>query len=52
MPTVAARFAELGDEWRRLYGNRVLALLLGAFALAVLVGARAARKGDPPRRRV
>lgn len=36
--TVAGRFAALGDEWRRIYGNRVLALLLGAFALAVLAG--------------
>lgn len=35
---VAARFAELRDEWRRLYGNGTLALLLGVFALATLAG--------------
>ncbi|MEW6049312.1 MAG: MFS transporter [Bacillota bacterium] len=35
---IAGRFAELRDEWRRLYGDRVLALLFGVFGLAVLAG--------------
>ena len=33
---LARRLVELGDEWRRLYGNSTLVLLLTVFALASL----------------